>query len=237
MDQSEPKVKRMLEAALVAILFSLLVIGPVLLAGCARLPYTTKVLHEDPRVEVTAQREVNSAGYTHPVQLSPAEVASLLRGFSIREQQRLPLRWFAEELPPKPVFREDELQALAPYLAEGFQKIGSEERVHFEVVGPGFNPKVGNDVIAGWAAVREPYLYLTVEHFHTQVPIRKADPYYASGRFATPPPVPKDYLLYFEPGRFWITDQKGRRVVDFRQFLKSGEAGQRSHQTIPAGKP
>jgi hypothetical protein len=212
-------------AVTTALLFTLPLTGPILLVGCARLPYTTKVLHENQRVEVTAQREVKSAGYTHPVQLSPEEVASLLRGFSIREQQRLPLRWFAEELPPKPIFREDEIQALAPYLAEGFQRIGPDERVHFEVVGPGFNPKQGNDVVAGWAVVREPYLYLTMEQFHTQVPTRKTDPYYSSGRYPASPPTPKNYLLYFEPGRFWITDQKNRRAVDFRQFLKSGEAG------------
>ena len=238
MEESEAQAK-WLGVAAAALAFLLSLIGPIFLVGCARLPYTTNVVHEDERVEITAQREIDPAGYTHPVQLSPAEVSSLLRGFSIREQQRLPLRWFAEELPPKPIFREDEIQALAPYLAEGFQKIGPNERVHFKVSAPGFNPKQGNDVVAGWAVVREPYLYLTMEQFHTQVPTRKTDPYYSSGRFPASPPTPKNYLLYFEPGRFWITDQKNRRAVDFRQFLKSGEAGAagRVHTTPPAGTP
>ena len=87
-----------------AAIWVILIGGLFSLSGCARLPYTTAVLHEDQRVRVTLQKEVEPAGYTHPVQLSAAEVASLLRGFSIRERQRLPLRWFAEEVPPRPVW-------------------------------------------------------------------------------------------------------------------------------------
>ena len=190
--------------------------------GCARLPYTTSIVHEDVRVRVTAQHEVDPAGYTHPIQLSQAEIASVLRGFSVREQQRLPLRWFAEELPPKPLFRSDEIMLLAPYLSEAFIKVGADERVHFEVSAPGINPSVRKDLLSGWLAARDPYLYLTIEYFHEQIPTRSADLY--DYNYPTPPPTPKQYLLYFEPGRFWVTDPKGRRAVEFRQFLKSAEA-------------
>jgi len=190
--------------------------------GCARLPYTTSIVHEDARVRVTAQREVDRTAYTHPIQLSQVEIASALRGFSVREQQRLPLRWFAEELPPKPLFRSDEIMLLAPYLSEAFTKVGADERVHFEVSAPGINPSVRKDLLSGWFAARDPYLYLTIEYFHEQIPTRSADLY--DYNYPTPPPTPKQYLLYFEPGRFWITDPKGLRAVDFRQFLKSAEA-------------
>lgn len=193
------------------------------MTGCARLPYTTRMVHEDERVVVNVQQEVEARSYTHPVQLTNTELVSLLRGFSIREQQRLPLRWFAEEAPPKPLFREDDLQVLAPYLAEALQQLGITERAHFEVRGPGFNPRYRRDTVAGWVAIREPYLYLTIEYFHTQIPIRKSDVY--DYNYPTPPPTPKNYILYFEPGRFWVTDDKNVRAVEFRQFLKSGEAG------------
>lgn len=192
-------------------------------AGCARLPYTTKTIHEDQRVVVAVQRDVQPQTYTHPVQLTGAELTSLLRGFSIREQQRLPLRWFAEEQPPKPLFREDDLHVLAPYLAQGFQQVGPNDRVHFEVRNPGFNPAYGRDTIAGWIAVRDPYLYLTIEYFHTQIPVRKSDDY--DSNYPLPPPTPKEYLLNFEPGRFYTSDDKRVPAVEFRQFLKSGEAG------------
>ncbi len=192
-------------------------------AGCARLPYTTKTIHEDQRVVVVVQREVQTQSYTHPVQLPSAELTSLLRGFSIREQQRLPLRWFSEEQPPKPLFREDDLHVLAPHLAQGFQQVGPNDRVHFEVRNPGFNPVYGRDTIAGWMAVRDPYLYMTIEYFHTQIPVRKSDDY--DSNYPLPPPTPKEYILYFEPGRFYTSDDKRVPAVEFRQFLKSGEAG------------
>ncbi|TMQ27082.1 MAG: hypothetical protein E6K65_14645, partial [Nitrospirae bacterium] len=67
----------------------------MLFVGCARLPYTTKVVYEGPLVQVALQQEVKSAGYSHPAQLTAQEVAAILRGFSLREEQRLPLRWFA----------------------------------------------------------------------------------------------------------------------------------------------
>ncbi|WP_447977110.1 hypothetical protein [Candidatus Nitrospira bockiana] len=208
----------------------------VTLAGCMRLPYTTQVLHEDRRVRMTLEREVMPSGYSHPLHVSPAEVASILRGFSIREQQRLPLRWFAEEAPPKPLFRADEIEALAPYLADALSKAGPDERAHFEVIAPGFNPNMRNDVVGGWVAVRDPYLYLTMEYFHTQIPTRKSDLY--DYNYPTPPPLPREYLLYFEPGRFWITDQRGERALDYREFLKSAASGPgTTAPNIPAGTP
>lgn len=191
--------------------------------GCARLPYTAKTVHDDERIVVKVQREIETPAYTHPVQLTVADVAALLRGFSIREQQRLPLRWFAEEVPPKPLFREDELQALAPYLAEALQQLGANERAHFEVRAPGNNPRYRRDVVGGWMAVRDPYLYLKVEYFHAQIPTRKSDVY--DYNYPTPPPTPQNYILYFEPGRFWVADDQQARAVEYRQFLKSGESG------------
>jgi hypothetical protein len=77
----------------------------VLLCSCARLPYTTNVVHEDARVVVSLQKELEQVSYSHPAQLNEAEVAAILEGFSFRPKQRMPLRWFAEENPPKPVFR------------------------------------------------------------------------------------------------------------------------------------
>lgn len=196
-----------------------LIVGD-LSVGCARLPYTTRVVHQDRRVVVTLQHELKPTGYSHPVQLRPEEIASILAAFSFREKQRLPLRWFAEESPPKHMFRSDELQALAPYLVEALQKAGPEERVHFQVLAPGLNPAHERDTTAGWIAVREPYFHLTLEHFHAQFPIRKEEQW--DLRYPAVPPEPGTYLLYFEPGRFWVTDPvSGESAVQLREFLKS----------------
>lgn len=188
--------------------------------GCARLPYTTQVVHEDRRVVVTLQREITPAGYSHPVGLRPDELSSILAAFSFREKQRLPLRWFAEESPPKQLFRSDELHALVPHLAEALQKAGPEERVYFQVLAPGMNPAYERDTTAGWIAVREPYFHLRLEHFHAQFPIRKEEQW--DLRYPALPPESGTYLLYFEPGRFWVADPvSGAHVVQLREFLKS----------------
>jgi hypothetical protein len=189
-------------------------------AGCARVPYTTKVVHEDQLVAVMLQREVEQAGYAHPAQIDPQQVAAILRGYSLRKQQRLPLRWFAEEAPPMKIFREDELQVLAPQLADALQKAGPVERVYFEVFAPGLNPKYRRDVTGGWVAIHDRFFHLTMDYFHVQQPLTHTDPY--DPNYPTPWTPPTTYLLYFEPGRFYVTDSKtDTRGVDFREFLKT----------------
>lgn len=185
--------------------------------GCARLPYTVTLVHEDRRVEVTLQREVNPSRYAHPVSLTSEEVASILKGFSIRPQKNMPTRWFAEEVPTKPVFREDEVLVLSGWLAAGLRAATPDERVHFALFAPGMNPSNERDVTAGWMAIRDRHLYVTVEYFHVQVPLRKSDQY--DYNYPTPPPLFGAYLLYFEPGRFWLSDSNGERGLEYRQFL------------------
>jgi hypothetical protein len=203
-----------------AVLFLILLLSGVSTEGCARLPYTTKVVHEDQRVAVFLQREVKPAATTQPVQLTSLQIAAILRGVSLREQQRLPLRWFAEEAPPKKLFREDELEVLAPQLVPALQQVGPDERVYFEVFAPGLNPTYRRDVTGGWIAVRDRLFQLTVDYFHVQQPIKTTDDY--DPNYPTPWTPPKTYLLYFEPGRFYVTDPKsGTRGVDFREFLKT----------------
>ncbi len=188
--------------------------------GCARLPYTTQVVHEDRRVFVALQREPHPGSYSHPVQLQGHELSAVLAGFSFREKQRLPLRWYAEEVPPKQMLRSDELQAVVPFLVEALQKASPDERIYFQVLAPGMNPSYERDTTAGWIAVHEPYLHLTLEHYHAQFPVRKEEQW--DLRYPALPPEPGTYLLYFEPGRFWGTDPiTGQPSVQLREFLKS----------------
>ena len=201
------------------LLVCLLLVG-MMSVGCARLPYTTKVIHEDRRVVVSLQRDLDAVPYTHPVQLRADEVSAVLAGFSFREKQRLPLRWFAEEVPPKKIFRTDEMEAVVPFLVEGLEKAAPDKRVYFQLLAPGMNPAADRDTTAGWIAVREPYLHLVLEHYHAQFPTRKSEQW--DLRYPAIPPEPGTYLLYFEPGRFWETDPvSGQQAVQLREFLKT----------------
>lgn len=188
--------------------------------GCARLPYTTQVVHEDRLVVIALQHETKLSGYSHPTNLRREDLAAILSAFSFRKKQSLPLRWYAEEIPPKQIFRSDEIQALVPHLVEALQKAGPEERVYFQLLAPGMNPASERDTTGGWIAVREPYFHLALEHYHAQFPIKKEEPW--DLRYPALPPEPGTYLLYFEPGRFWVTDPvSGEHVVQLREFLKS----------------
>jgi len=213
---TQKEIKRCVNAAI----WMALIGGLLSLFGCARLPYTIQTVHQDQRVVVTIQREVKPAGYTHPVRLNAQELSRILSSFSFREKQRLPLRWFAEETPPKKIFRQDEIEVLVPFLAEALQKVGPEERVHFQVLAPGMNPSSERDTTGGWIAVREPYFHFTLEHFHAQFPIRKEEMW--DLRYPAIPPEPGTFLLYFEPNRFWSIDPAvDERGVLYRDFLKS----------------
>lgn len=194
-------------------------------AGCARVPYTTRVIADEARVAVLLQHEVKPAAYSHPLHLTAADLGALLRGLSVREQASLPVRWYAEERPPKPVFREDEIAILAPRLVEAFAVVGPSERVYFEVRAPGMNPRYDWDITAGWLAVRETFLHVAIEYFHVQQPVRRSSPY--DYNYPTPRSAPGSYVLYFEPGRFWVLDPKtDRRAIDFRAFLEAVPGGQ-----------
>lgn len=203
-----------------AVVLALLALACAGLWGCARLPTTTRVVHEDARVAVRLQREVAPPAYGHPVRLTPAEVAAVLRGISLRREMQLPFRWFEQELPPLKAFREDELSILASPLAEALALSGPEERVYFELHAPGKNPRYAQDLTAGWIAVRGAYFHIAVEYFHSQQPVGRFSPY--DYNYPTPRSTPESYVLYFEPGRFWVIDDAlHRRAVDLRPFLRS----------------
>lgn len=195
--------------------------GAVLLAlSCARLPYETTSIRQTERLRVTLQREVEAATYTHPVDLSTSEIEAVLAGYSIRPQPSLPLRWYAEEAPPTRLFRADEIQALAPVMGEALRHAGPQERVAFTLLAPGRNPRYDRDVVGGWLAFREGLLHLTIEYFHVPQPATRFSPY--DTNYPTPPSGPEAYVLYFEPGRFWVQDDARKsRAVDLRGFLKS----------------
>jgi len=206
-----------------SLLRSIALIVVFVAAGCARLPYTTQIIQQDQRVVVTIQHEVDHKGYTHPLQLSAEEVKRILGGFSVREKKAVPLRWFAEDVPPRTVFREDELDALMRPVAAALEKAGPEERVYFTLLAPGPNPNYDRDTTAGWLAYRNPYLHLDLDYFHTLLPVRKIDQY--DYNFPLTNPTPTSYLLYFEPGRFWVVDPaSGERAVHIPEWLKSGGA-------------
>lgn len=188
--------------------------------GCARMPYVTHVIHEDPRLTVDLQHMVDATTYTHPVRITPKELAAILRGYSVREQQHIPMRWFEEERPLQPLFRPDEIDVLVDPLSEALAKAHPHERVAFRLRAPGNNPAHEWNTTAGWIGVRDHLFHLEIDYFHVLTPKHRFDAY--DTNYSTAPPPKQHYLLYFDPGRFW-GKQPGfdKPVLLFKAFLQS----------------
>lgn len=208
---------------------SIVTVSLLLCASCARLPYAVDTVYQDSRVSITFQQEVDSVRYSHPVTLSAEELSAILRAFSIREKVSIPLRWFSEEKTPDRLFRDDEIRTLEPHLLVALSHVQPDQRVAFELHAPGNNPSVDREVTSGWMAARGPFLFLHIDFFHSLLPSHGTSVYEAD-RYATPPPLPNSYVLFFEPSRFWSQDPvTDRRGVEYRDFVKTlpstGESG------------
>ena len=193
----------LLSASLFSVFF--LVLGTTLIS-CARLPETTRVLYDSDRVVVKLETDLDAPPriQTSPTDMSNEQLTSLLRGFSVHAASQVPIRLFADDAPPRKLFRETELDALVPVLREALQKVGVRERVRFEVLSPGRNPRYWRDVTGGWVKVHDHYFHLRVEYFHVEQPIRKSDAYYPNYPIPWTPELA--YTLYFEPRRVYVTD-------------------------------
>jgi len=193
----------------------------MLAVGCARLPVPVQVIHEDQRLLVSVERVGKAEGYTHPITLSAQDVAAILPGFSSRERPATGLlRWFGKPAAPKRVFLEGDIQALAPYLAEGLRAALPDERVAFALYGEGKNPNIERVVTSGWIAVRDPFLHLSVDSLRSLQPRTEARSYYPF--YPDLPPASPGYDVYFEPTTFWQQDpEDGTSGVHVRDYLRS----------------
>jgi hypothetical protein len=207
-----------------ALLFSVLIsiLGTVL-TGCARLPETTRVLHESDRVVIKLETDLDapSSTQTNPADFSKEQLTSLLRGFSVlHAESRVSIPLLAGDAPPRKLFREAELDELVPALREALLNVGMSERVRFEVLSPGRNPRYWRDVTGGWVKVHDRYFHLRVDYFHVEQPTRKADAYYRN--YPTPWTPDQAYEISFEPARAYVTDPLlDEYAVDLDLFARS----------------
>ena len=118
----------------------LLLLALLCLAGtaCSTTAPTGKILFEDPRgtvsLQTTSDRSIRA---THPIHLEPALLGQLLTGLKIQDERIGPRRFiagFAWQPSTNPVFTEDQIQFLAPLLAEGFRTATANQSIEYRVV-------------------------------------------------------------------------------------------------------
>jgi len=136
-----------------------LLIGITLtLSACAMGPELDVTIHESDRGAVYVERIPDrSFRAAHPITLSVDTMVRVLRGVGVRED-RGP---FGNIIIGRPeavrAFRDEDIQFLAPLLAEGLARAASDQQVGFRVIQPGMYEATKGSVYAYGQS-----LYLTV---------------------------------------------------------------------------
>jgi hypothetical protein len=148
------------------------------LSACATRPDVDVTIHESDRGAVYVERIPDrSFRAAHPITLSADTMARVLRGVAIKEGRDL-----LEGLFFRPhgiqVFRDEDVQFLAPLLAEGLTRAASDQKVAFRVVQTG----VPWEAATGSIYAYERSLYLTIPYL---IPLSR----YSDGTWAPTPTI------------------------------------------------
>lgn len=136
-----------------------LLIGITLtLSACATGPELDLTIHESDRGAVYVERIPDrSFRAAHPITLSVDTMARVLRGVAVKED-RGPFGNIIIGRPGAvPAFRDEDVQFLAPLLAEGLARAASDQQVGFHVIQPGMSETTKGSIYAYGQS-----LYLTV---------------------------------------------------------------------------
>lgn len=193
----------------------------LILAGCARLPVPTQVIHEDHRLMVRTEQVSPAPHYTHPISLTAEQLDAILKNLSVLEHPgSWPLRLSEQTARPELLFPESSRHMLIPHLIEGLKTAMPNEQVAFALYTPGPNPTAGRFVTSGWIALRDPYFHIRIDYVrHLQPRSATASYYPFFWELPTSPPL---YDIIFSPPKFWLEDPSdGAAAIQFRDFLRS----------------
>jgi len=138
--------------------FVLLIGLTLTLSACATGPEVDLRIHESDRGAVYVERIPDrSFRAAHPVTLSTDTMARVLRGVVVQENRGLLGNMIIGRPEAVRAFRDEDIQFLAPLLAEGLTRAASDQQVGFRVVQPGMS-----ELTKGSLYVYGQSLYLTV---------------------------------------------------------------------------
>jgi hypothetical protein len=102
--------------------------------ACGTTAQTGKIIFDDPHGTVSLQTMSDqSIQATHPITLEPTLLAQILGGMGVQDQERGIQRLLAGSSPPFPVFSDNQIQFLAPLLAEGLRTATPNQRIEYRV--------------------------------------------------------------------------------------------------------
>ena len=143
------------------------------LSACATGPDLDLTIHESERGAVYVERFPDlSFQAAHPITLSADTMARVLRGVVVKENRGLFGNLVAGKSEAVRVFRDEDVEYLAPLLVEGLTRAASDQQVGFRVVQTG----APAESTKGWLYAYGRSLYLTLPWLITVPQVRAGGP-------------------------------------------------------------
>jgi hypothetical protein len=209
---------------------SLLTITALMAAvSCAASPEAPpKSIYESGRNQVRIVKDPESTSNTHPANLTPAEVGTLLRSVRSWERRNFVHRLFAGEADKTRAFRNEEIAVLAPPLSKALAQAAPDERIYFHLSHA--TDQGDEESTTGWLSIRQDTLFLSLSEVHDrhgpEPDISKYDrqmpnvPERSTGFDVTF--EPEEYLIKVKSrGKLFAPDQREELEIKYREALSA----------------
>jgi hypothetical protein len=214
--------------------------------ACSTTAPTGKILFEDSRGSVSLQTISNpSIQATHPINLEPALLAQLLTGLEIHDEgagryhvEGLQYSIVGAAATTYPVFLEDQIQFLAPLLAEGLRKATPNQSVEYRVVttheGSNRFESPTTETTTGSLYVYGQQLYVILSQYHYNPMLTNLGADYSNLKYRTLRFVPEAALRADSPNPPTMEKSTDRFVaVDYQLLDQAWRALATKRQAAP----
>lgn len=185
-------------------------------AGCALPQVPSRMIYEDPvnfvRLEQdsTVLPEWPPSAHSHPLVISPEEIAGILKGFLVREHRIGVQIKIAGEASWEPAFREDEIAFLALHLSEALAQARPDERVAYYLSRPQTSLK--REITSGGVYIQDQYLHFILGNRRIIYGIPAYGMVY-DRRYPMMPTAAKGFDLVFAPAEAVVERESG--ILDY----------------------
>jgi hypothetical protein len=200
--RTEAKIEVQLKRHLRAVCQALILTSALFPLGCAIPHVPSRTIYEDPvnyvRLEIddTVLPEWPPGHHTHPIIITAEQVARILKGMLVQDDQIWIQKWIQDEAPLVPAFTKDEVALLAPRIAEAFVAAKYNERVTFYLSQP--QTSVKRVITSGGLYVNGRELHIILGNWQIVYGIPTYGMIY-DRRYPMRPTVAKGFNLFFEP--------------------------------------
>ena len=207
----------------------------VALAGCAVPQVPSRVIYEDPVSFVRLEPdpfflpEWPPSANSHPATISPDLIAHILKGFRVREHRPWLLVKIMGEAPWEPAFREEEVEVLAPRLAEALAQARPNEIVTYYLSRP--LTSIKREITSGGVYLKQNELHFILGNRRIIYGIPAYGMVY-DRRYPTRPTAAKGFDLVFDPSSAvvkqesslwdrWLGLENDEMVINLQQLAPS----------------